>query len=197
MTKEIQLLERIIEHDSKAFDELYDAYYPNISRFIKANSGQEEDAEDVFQEVLIILCRKVQTKDFSLSSKLSTYIYAIVRNLWTDNLRKKKRHIIVDSFNNDYPDCDNEIVEVLQENEWNKFFNRHFQKLTEDCKKIMELSFSGKSMNEVCKVMKHLNVAYTSRRKYKCKQKLIESIRKDPDFKEYQDGEKTILKTTK
>ena len=50
---------------------LYTAFYPSIRRLILTNTGTEEDAKDIFQEVLIVLYRKVKEDEFILSSSLN------------------------------------------------------------------------------------------------------------------------------
>jgi DNA-directed RNA polymerase specialized sigma24 family protein len=47
----------------------------------QTNAGLEEDAEDIFQEALYIILKKLQEDDFELSSSFLTYLYSISKNL--------------------------------------------------------------------------------------------------------------------
>ncbi len=58
------------------------SFYPGIRKFIAANKGSREDAEDIFQEVLLIVHQQLKQPDFILSSSLKTYSFGIAKNLW-------------------------------------------------------------------------------------------------------------------
>lgn len=70
---------------------IYDSIFPACAKFIKSNNGSLNDAKDVFQEALIILYKNVQKVSFELTSSLSTYLFAIVRNLWLKQIVRSKR----------------------------------------------------------------------------------------------------------
>lgn len=74
--------------DQAAFKALY-GHLPTITRLVRANSGDRDDAKDVFQDALIILHRKVREGGFTLSAGLGTYLYAVCRNLWREELRRR------------------------------------------------------------------------------------------------------------
>ena len=64
--------------------------FPSIRKLVRSGGGSTNDAEDVFQDALIILIRKTKT-DFQLTAQLSTYLYGVSRLLWNEQLRKRKR----------------------------------------------------------------------------------------------------------
>ena len=66
---------------------MYKEFFPSIRYLIKTNAGLEEDAEDIFQEALYIILKKISEEDFELSSSFLTYLYSISKNLFdTDKL---------------------------------------------------------------------------------------------------------------
>ena len=85
--------EIIIEHirsgqEQKGFKALY-FQFPRVRSMVKKNSGSSDDAQDIFQEGLIILHGKLKDPDFVLSAQLGTYLYSICKNLWRTELRKR------------------------------------------------------------------------------------------------------------
>ena len=54
--------------DNKAYEILYKFYYPSVRNFITKNSGCEDDAQDIFQETILVLLEKVPKEDFNLTS---------------------------------------------------------------------------------------------------------------------------------
>jgi len=72
--------------------------FPAIRKLVRSRGGSTRDAEDIFQEALIILIRKLK-KDFRLTSQLSSYLYSICRLLWNEQLRKRRPEIPFNSPN--------------------------------------------------------------------------------------------------
>ena len=68
----------------------YHLYYPMVRKLVLDNGGTKEDAEEIFQETLIGYFEKTRSSDFTLTSKPSTFIYAIALNKWRDYSRMKK-----------------------------------------------------------------------------------------------------------
>ena len=61
-----------------------------LKRYVLKNSGDKDDAKDVFQNTLIVFYKKVLIENFELSSKISTYLFSIAKNLWLKKLRDEK-----------------------------------------------------------------------------------------------------------
>ena len=68
---------------------LYDSCYPKLAKLI-AIGGDESQAEDVFQEGLMILYDNLMANKFEQRSSLSTYLIGICKNIWLMRLRKQK-----------------------------------------------------------------------------------------------------------
>src|SRR5882672_12578905 len=82
--------------DNHAYEILYKFYYPSVKYFIIKNNGSIDDAKDIFQETICVLLEKVPKDDFSLTSSLKTYIFAISSNLWLRRLRDANKMIKTD-----------------------------------------------------------------------------------------------------
>src|ERR1700759_1296662 len=82
----------ILNNSESALRKLYTAYFPMVLQLIINNSGDEDDAKDIYQEAIIILYNKVKAGNFELSSKLKTYIYSICRRLWLKRLSQMNKY---------------------------------------------------------------------------------------------------------
>ena len=88
--KSDKILELLRENkEGKVFRALYN-YLPKVEKMIQANSGTKEDARDIFQEALIVFCRKAKDTSFVLTASIDTYLYSTCRFLWNNELRKRK-----------------------------------------------------------------------------------------------------------
>jgi DNA-directed RNA polymerase specialized sigma24 family protein len=52
-----------------------------VEYFILNNNGRTDDAEDIFQDTMIVLLEKLRQDDFMLTASIKTYIMAIAKNL--------------------------------------------------------------------------------------------------------------------
>ena len=86
-----EIIEHLRQHKySLAIKGLYNIL-PLVKTYIKANSGTADDAQDIFQDSLVVLCKKVQSQEFILTAPLKTYLMAIVKNCWLQELRQRKK----------------------------------------------------------------------------------------------------------
>ncbi len=53
-----------------AFGELYIKNFKMVLRYIERNNGNRQDAEDIFQDTMIVLCKKLRTDEFTLTASM-------------------------------------------------------------------------------------------------------------------------------
>lgn len=75
--------------DTAAFEELVRAYQSHVWRFLRHLLGDPALAEDITQETLIRVYRKLGT--FRFRSKFSTWVFQVARNAGIDALRSRRR----------------------------------------------------------------------------------------------------------
>lgn len=74
----------------EAFGAIFERYQHVVYRFARAMIGSADAAEDVTQEVFVILMRELH-RYVPERSALSTYLYGIARNLSRDRIRRDRR----------------------------------------------------------------------------------------------------------
>ncbi len=85
------LIARIASHqDREAFAALFGLYAPKVKAFMQRQGTTSELAEDIAQEVLLTVWRKASFFDPSRAA-VSSWIFAIARNLRIDRLRRDQR----------------------------------------------------------------------------------------------------------
>jgi RNA polymerase sigma factor (sigma-70 family) len=180
------IIDGLKERDSGIIRYVYKEYYPTIKFLITTNSGTETDAEDVFQDALIVLFKKIARKDLILTSSFKTFLYSICRNLWLQRLDRRV-------FSNEFLEMEDlsELQDNLyleqpeEEHEKYRLFQQHFLKLSEDCQKVLQLFLGKTSLKEIAEIMGFKTEKYAKTRKFMCKEKLKNSIINDPNFKKY------------
>lgn len=85
-----ELLEKIAEADESAFLELYNAWQSVVYRFAWQMTGSTSMAEDIVQDVFLLMIRKKLHFD-PAKGTFSSFIYGVARNLSLKSLRKNQR----------------------------------------------------------------------------------------------------------
>ena len=180
------IINGILHHNSEVLQFLYHEAFTQIRWLVIHNHGTEQDAKDIFQESMIIVYRKIKSGSFCLNCNLSTYIYSICRLLWLKELQRKGRYQNAETEEALYISEGEEMVSGMEEAR-KQLFSKHFDELSQDCKKILTLYLNGVTVTEMTKLMGFTSEQYTMERKYRCKQRLMDKIVKNPIFRKLKD----------
>lgn len=180
------IVEGIKIRDNTIIQYIYSEYFPTIKFLVTTNSGTENDAEDVFQDALLIIYKKVVESGLILTSSFKTYLYSICRNLWLQRLDKKafsSDFLYIENLNNLQETLSSE--KAREEGEKYKLFQLHFLTLSEDCQKILRLFLEKRALKDIARIMGFKSEKYAKTRKFMCKEKLKDKIMNDPKCKKY------------
>lgn len=81
------------DRDRSAFAELFDFFAPRIKAYLRRLGMDDSAAEDVAQDVLVVLWNKAHLFDPAKSS-LSTWLFRVARNRRIDVLRRDKSGLL-------------------------------------------------------------------------------------------------------
>jgi RNA polymerase sigma-70 factor (ECF subfamily) len=82
-----ELVRRAQQGDVRAFERLIEAHIPLVRRFARAFARTHEAASDLAQDALIKVYRSIG--GYRFQSSFSTWLYAIVRNVYLDDARSR------------------------------------------------------------------------------------------------------------
>jgi RNA polymerase sigma factor (sigma-70 family) len=186
----LELLNGIHRNDTIVLQYIYKNFYSKINFFIKKNSGDDDDANDIFQESVIIIYRKLKANDLVLDCTFETYIYSICRFLWLKQLEKRKLEKEKIKDNHEYNDdiYDDGLEKVADLNERYRLYQKHFTNLGKDCQKILQLYFDKVPLKNIAQIMGFKSEKYAKKRKFKCKEYLIKSVKQDLEYKKILSG---------
>lgn len=181
---ESDLLKGVLQNDSGILEYIYRIYYPTIRQHVYTNSGNDEDARDVFQETMIIFYRKAKDPEFRLTSSLKTYLYSIAKLVWMRHLKKKQLTITLSDTLLDNFRSEQEIISEIERNERLRVFRQKFDELSSDCKRILKMFLLKVPVREITRTMGYKSDQHTKNRRYRCKMSLIKRIRSCENFLE-------------
>jgi len=107
------------EQNEEAITELVNRYSDKVYRLAYRITGNSDDAEEVLQEVFIILIEKLNT--FRQEARFSTWLYRVAANASYMFLRggKKNKENLV-SFDDYKPYNDHGVLEGVQDKDWSE-----------------------------------------------------------------------------
>ena len=170
--------------DYQGIKEIYEDFSGGILHWIKKNSGTAQDAEDIFNEALIVIFEKVKHPDFELKYPFEKLLFGVCRNKWRDRLKKNKREqTVINDLKEGLIIEDNlqSQIELLeQENHRQRKLDAAFEQLSDLCKQLLLLYKTGTSPADIAKKL-NMNAASTvSRRKNACIDRWRKLFKKTP-----------------
>lgn len=181
---EKEIINGIIAENDDVLLYIYKNSYRPVRHLITTNSGNEEDARDIFQEALVILFKKLKSNNLRLYCSVSTFIYSIARLLWLKELKIRGKEVSGYNDYDNYVDENSNIIKVYEYNERLSFYRRIFEQLSEDCKKILQMVMKSFTIQEITKIMGYSSEQHTKNRRYRCKKALVNRIMQNPEYYE-------------
>ena len=177
---DIKIIEGVRNQDNEILNWLYDNYLQSVKKHVLNNSGSDEDVSDVFQDTIIILYNQITEDNLNLSTDLKGYFFGIARNVWSAHLRKKQRTIELEVDLADEQETEEQYDPTLE-----RILSRVFQKLKPDQQMVLNLFSEGHSYEDIAERMNLKNEIYARRKKYLCKEALLELVKEDSEYQEY------------
>ena len=177
---DIKIIEGVRNQDNEILNWLYDNYLQSVKKHVLNNSGSDEDVSDVFQDTIIILYNQITEDNLNLSTDLKGYFFGIARNVWSAQLRKKQKTIDLDIDIAEGDESEEQYDPILE-----RIVSKVFQYLKPDQQMVLKLFSDGHSYEEIAVKMNLKNEVYARRKKYLCKEALLELVKEDPEYQEY------------
>ena len=185
-----ELLEGIRNRNNKVLEYIYEQWYPMILELVTRHSGNADDAQDIFQDAMVVVYNKIKNDELDLVCALKTYFYSICKRLSYKLIKQKNKHSKFDMDYQEVADTSDENSEAIYENEIEKIsiYRQHLLNLTDDARKLLQLYLNNHSLKEICEVMGYNSESYAKSRKYNIKEDLKKRILNDPYYQSLYDA---------
>ncbi len=151
-----ELYNQYLKGNKEAFEKLVIKHKNNIIYFISRYIKNTQIAEDISQDVFVYLLVNKNQYDFQYSFK--TYLYMIAKCRAINYLKREKRIININDYENMYIE-DNNLEEEIFKEEDSQNVRKVIKQLKPDYQAVIYLtSFEGLKYKEVAKIMnKNIN----------------------------------------
>jgi RNA polymerase sigma factor (sigma-70 family) len=175
---ETELLADLAAGKRAATEQVYRQHYPVVTKWVQHHGGTEADADDVYQEAIVVLYEKAQHEEFRLTCKIGTYLFAISKNLWYKKIQnaQKQPGLLPENAGAD------ERFDRAYEDDLNAHNERevHYEQLStaldqvgEPCRSLLKAFYQqDKSMQEIAADFGYTNPDNAKTQKYKCLNRL-------------------------
>ena len=157
---------------------------PKVKNYIRINSGDDDQAQDVIQEVLITIYNQAKTRGLQLTCPFDAYFFLLCKRRWLNELKKSSNKEV--TLQDENVSIDESVQEMTFQTEVfddkQSLFDEMFQKLGDKCQEVLKLSFVIKTMEEVAEKL-NVTYGYVRKKKSLCTGQLTEMIQQSNRYK--------------
>lgn len=177
-------IEGLAANNSAIIQEIYKKFVPKVVFYIRNNSGNQDQAQDVVQEILILLFNQAKANTLQLTCPFDAYFFLLCKRKWLNELKKTlNKGVTIQEDAGSICESALELVEQTEEfDEKQQLFDAMFQKLGDKCQELLKLSFTIKSMEEVAEKL-NVTYGYVRKKKSLCVGQLTQWIQEAKNFK--------------
>lgn len=167
-----------------AIKSIYRDHFESLAWIMKNNSGNQQDAEDIFQEVVVNFIELVQKDKFRGEASIKTFLFSMIRHTWLNELKKRGRSEVRElKYEKAQPQEETDVSHLIADREAKKQVMDVVEQLGDTCKKILIMFYFGNlSMKEILANLKYENEQVVRNKKYKCLKQLERMITSNPSL---------------
>ena len=177
-------IDGLANNNSAIIQSIYKKFVPKVVHYIRNNSGNEDKAQDVIQEIMILLFNQAKANKLQLTCPFDAYFFLLCKRKWLNEIKKSSnKGVTIDEDRLSINESTEEMVtetEVFDEKQ--QLFDLMFLKLGDKCQELLKLSFTIKSMEEVAEKL-NVTYGYVRKKKSLCGGQLTQWIQESNRFK--------------
>lgn len=155
----------------QALTQLYASAFPLVRRHVGRHGGSAQDAQDVFQDALLVFYEQAVGGTLVLTASASTYLVGIARHLWHHEQRRRARlphETLPDHLEPRAPEPAETDVAVLD----------YVARLGERCRRILlDFYYFQQPLAQITASHGYGSVRSATVQKFKCLERLRHAVR--------------------
>ncbi len=169
--------------NDKALSYLYSHTLKKVKKYILSNSGSNDEANDIFQDAVIIFFKSVIENKFELTSSVDAYIFTISKNLWINTAKRKRNLVHVDIESHVLSADSSSQLDNMITKEKRNALDIAYSKLDAACRKLLGfVTYEKISMKELQEKMSLSSENAAKTMHYRCKQAFHKIIKENTDL---------------
>lgn len=177
-------IEGLLMNSPLVIKSIYDRFVPKVVGYITKNSGNEDAAKDVVQEVLVAIYKQAKHKGLKLTCPFDAYFFLLCKRRWLNEIKKSSLKEV--TINEEVVSINDDALQLADEFDIEQqkklVFDLMFQKLGDACKDLLKATFEIKSMEEVAQKL-GVTYAYARKKKSLCIGELTRMVQESSEYK--------------
>ena len=124
-------IDGLVQNNSSIIQSIYKKFVPKVTNYIRTNSGDDDQAQDVIQEVLITIYNQAKTKGLQLTCPFDAYFFLLCKRRWLNEIKKSSSKEV--TLHDENVSIDESVQEMTFQtevfDEKQSLFDEMFQKL--------------------------------------------------------------------
>ncbi|UMB52757.1 sigma-70 family RNA polymerase sigma factor [Lutibacter sp. A64] len=176
-------IEALLKNDSRVLSKLYEKFSHKIVAYVRKNSGNANDAQDIIQETLVTIYHQAKEKNFILTCPFDAYFYLLCKRRWLNELKKRgnNRVTILEDEASIKDEHEQQVEETELFEQQNQLFESKFKELGAKCQELLKATFKIKSMEKVAEFL-GVTYGYARKKKSQCMGKLTQLVKNSNEF---------------
>jgi RNA polymerase sigma factor (sigma-70 family) len=169
------LRQALLANREQVLTRLYRQAFPTVRRHVSQHGGSAQDAQDIFQDALVILYEQAVSEKLLLTATAVTYVVSIARNLWRHEQYRRARHPH-DALAEDQNQAPAEPTATAEDAGFAVL--DYVERLGEKCKSILlGFYYFQQPLTQLAAVHQFRSVRSATVQKFKCLERLRQSVR--------------------
>jgi DNA-directed RNA polymerase specialized sigma24 family protein len=155
------------------FEEMYETAFPAVASFVRQMDGSFQDAKDIFQDALIIFLEQSTAASMTINVSPEWYILGISKHLWLRKFKEDRLKVSLNDFERAlyipidfYPCIKSKRILQFLEVAGSKCIDL-----------LRSFYFEKNTLKEISKTLGYSSEHSAAVQKYKCLEKIRESIK--------------------
>jgi RNA polymerase sigma factor (sigma-70 family) len=164
---------------------MYRNYFDSLSWYVMNNNGSRQDAEDIFQEVIVTFISLVQKDKFRGESSVKTFLFSLNRHAWLNELKRRGRALArEEKYEKGQERVEADTSQYMADRENKNAVISLVSKLGDACRQILLLFYyENWPMKKILETMHYENEQVLRNKKYKCLKQLEQMLEANPTLK--------------
>lgn len=176
-------IDGLVQNNSFIIQSIYEKFAPKVIGYVCKNSGDQDQAQDLIQEILVVIYDQAKSKNLKLTCPFDAYFFLLCKRKWLNILKKSSLKQV--TINEEIVSNNEPVQEMVLDTEHTEtqqsLYDKMFQKLGKVCKTLLTKSFQLNSMEDVAKAL-DLTYGYARKKKSLCIGKLTRMIQESPAY---------------
>jgi RNA polymerase sigma factor (sigma-70 family) len=170
----MEAIETLVAGKTKAVqpvEKLYEQTFPAVAGFVRTMGGNRDDAKDIFHDALVVYYE--MAPDNNIRTSAEAYIVGIAKHLWIRKYHRSRHDVGLSELEHRIAVPDDYYPSVNQ-----KRLLRYVETAGKNCMNLLRAFYYQKlPMKELVKTLGYSNEHSASAQKYKCLEKIRDSIK--------------------